>query len=182
MKDLNKAKGFALALFEVAAERHEIEEVYTDLNELSKIVSDNPEIIKILVTPKIEAIEKRKIFKSVFKDKVSDLLYDFFHVFFERDSFDLFGSVCEEFNIYFSMYSSSYHGIVYTSESLDKKTIEKIEKKASQKMKMDKIKLKQIIDKSLLSGIKIIVNGRVLDYSIKGKMDNLKTSLLRRNT
>lgn len=182
MKDLNKAKGFALALFEVAQERREIEEVYTDLDKLSKIISDNPEIIKILVTPKIEVSKKRKIFESVFKNKVSDLLYDFFLVFFERDSFGLFESVCEEFNIYFSMYSASYHGIVYTSEGLDKKTIQKIEKKASQKMKMDKIHLKQVIDKSLLSGIKIVVNGRVLDYSIKGKMDNLKTNLLRGNT
>lgn len=66
---------------------------------------------------------------------------------------------------------------VYTSEQLDADQLEKIKASLS-KRTGKKVNLQQHIDKSLLSGARIVAGDLVIDGSLKAKLEKLKTELL----
>ena len=67
-------------------------------------------------------------------------------------------------------------GIVFSRFPLDKVDLEKIESSFEDKYK--KVKLKNIIDYSLIGGIKVTLDGKVYDYSLKNRLDSLGATLL----
>ncbi len=66
---------------------------------------------------------------------------------------------------------------VYTSEELNTEQLEKITASLS-KRTGKKVNLQQHIDKSLLSGARIVAGDLVIDGSLKAKLEKLKTELL----
>jgi F-type H+-transporting ATPase subunit delta len=68
-------------------------------------------------------------------------------------------------------------GLVYTPYALSDEQLKDVEKAMSEKENKT-IVLRQIIDESLIGGIKVQINTRVYDDSIKNKVEKLRSKLL----
>ena len=68
-------------------------------------------------------------------------------------------------------------GIIYSTEILSHEQIKKVEDKLS-KIINAKVELTNQIDEKLIGGIKVIVDEKVFDGSIKNKLEKLKSTLI----
>ena len=68
-------------------------------------------------------------------------------------------------------------GIVYSITKLDKKQVEKIEKALKVRLNCE-VELVNLIDERLLGGVKVVIEDKIFDGSIKNKLEKLKSSLI----
>ncbi len=68
-------------------------------------------------------------------------------------------------------------GLLYSTYHLSDKEIKDVESSIS-KLEKGKVELKNLVDPTLIGGIKVVVGDKVYDGSVKNKLDSLKLSLL----
>ena len=68
------------------------------------------------------------------------------------------------------------YGTVYSVVPLDKKRIEELEQDVSKLLQMN-VRLTNEIDPKLIGGFKILVEGRIIDASIRKKFDDLESQI-----
>ena len=86
--------------------------------------------------------------------------------------------IFEAFNSYCNEYRGISEGLVYSTLKLDQKVINQIEEKIS-KVEHQKVELKNIIDPTLIGGVKVVVHDRIYDGSIKHHIENMKKDLIK---
>jgi ATP synthase F1 delta subunit len=69
------------------------------------------------------------------------------------------------------------HGIIYSAVNLSKEQLSSFENKVGE-MIDKKVRLDNRNDKSLIGGVRIFVEGRLIDASVKKRLDHLKESLI----
>ena len=80
-----------------------------------------------------------------------------------------FASLCDEA-------SSTTRGIVYSASPLSREELTSIEASLGKKTSAE-VKLRNVVDPSLLGGVKVSLGDKVYDGSLKGKLDNLAKQL-----
>ena len=74
------AKVYAQALFELAAENDWIDPVARELESLSDVIRDDHRFDVFLSTPAIHKDRKQNSLQRIFRDRLSDLVFDFLMV------------------------------------------------------------------------------------------------------
>ncbi len=99
-------------------------------------------------------------------------------VIMENNRTDLILDVLDSFNSYCNQYRGVIEGLIYSTLKLDQTVIDQIEKKIS-KIENNKVELKNVIDPSLIGGVKVVVQDRIYDGSIKHNIEMMKKDLLK---
>ena len=73
-------------------------------------------------------------------------------------------------------YRGEAYGKVYSAAPLSAEQIEKLEDEAG-KLLHEKVKLKNKVDQSLLGGVKIMVDGKIIDATLRAKLEDLRRKL-----
>ena len=96
----------------------------------------------------------------------------------ENNRINLILEIFESFNSYCNQYRGVSEGLIYSTVKLEEKVISQIEEKVS-KMENSKVELKNIIDPSLIGGVKIVIKDHIYDGSIKHNINMMKQDLLK---
>ena len=86
--------------------------------------------------------------------------------------------IFDGFNSLVNEYRGVKEGLVYSTEKLSEKQLSDLNKKISEVEKMP-TELRNIIDPSLIGGVKIVINDHIYDGSIKHHIEDMRTSLLK---
>ncbi len=170
------SKRYAKALFDICVEDNLMDNVSTDAMQLVNLYND--EDFKTLIEhPNFSSEEKFNILKNSFGDNLSETLYGFFHVIFTKNREALILEILESFLSYVDEYRGITVATITAPYELTDEKIEKIKSKLSTKLNK-KVDVEIEIDKSLIGGIVITVDGILIDTSIKSSIDNLTKQLL----
>ena len=171
------ASRYGLALYSLALEENKIDSWQKDVKTLKSIFEENTDFIMILGSSFLSLEERIKILEKtlVGVDKNIVALID---VIMENNRTDLILDVFENFNSYCNQYRGVSEGLIYSTLKLDQTVIDQIEKKIS-KIENNKVELKNVIDPSLIGGVKIVVKDRIYDGSIKHSIEMMKKDLLK---
>lgn len=172
------ASRYGIALFSLALEKNKVSEYQEEVKELRNIFKENSDFIMVLGSS-FETIESRlsmvdKTLKGVNEDIISLI-----KILIENNRIDNLLDVLLSFNSACNEYRGVDEGLVYSTISLDDKTIKQIEEKIS-KIESRKVELINKIDPALIGGVKVVINGHIYDGSIKNKLELMKTSLLKK--
>ena len=96
----------------------------------------------------------------------------------ENNRTDCLIDVFDSFNSYCNQYRGVSEGLIYSTLKLDQTVIDQIEKKIS-KIEGSKVELKNVIDPSLIGGVKVVIKDRIYDGSIKHNIEMMKKDLLK---
>jgi len=125
------------------------------------------------------SIEKSERIKTAFKILGPDASFTLKAVFSVIITMDLVEHVEDIFNEFIILVNIAKRQIlveVVSSFKLDADTITKIKQSIDKKTGMD-VRIKNIIDDSVIGGIIIKIGEKIIDLSIKGKLKDLKTRL-----
>ena len=173
----NVASRYGLALYSLALEENKIDSWQTDVKTLKGIFLENPDFIMILGSSFISLEERIEILEKTLKgvDKNIVALID---VIMENNRTDCLIDVFDSFSSYCNQYRGVSEGLIYSTLKLDQTVIDQIEKKIS-KIEGSKVELKNVIDPSLIGGVKVVIKDRIYDGSIKHNIEMMKKDLLK---
>ncbi len=165
------------ALFELALEENKIDALYEEVQALIKLLNENIDLIKILEHPRIDKDEKKKIVEETFSNRVSDDITGLMVMVVEKEHI---GDIINIFNYFIKLVKKQKNiGVASVISAIDLSDSQKvaIEQKLIETTSYDTMEIEYSVDKSLIGGLVIRIEDRVVDSSIKTKLDKLSKTL-----
>lgn len=168
-------RNYATACFELFKEEGKLKE---SLNEAKEMISYfNYDLVRFLDSRNIANEEKHEVIRDLFKGKNSELI-NFALIIIDNGRCHYLKDIFEEF-IEMSLEELKIKTVkVYSSKALEDVSRNKLVSALQEKLESE-IELVNIVDKSLIAGIKVEVDNEIHDLSMKRKINNLRNELLR---
>lgn len=169
-------KSYGDVLFELAKEENITEKVCNELKEISEIAKENKEYMVFLTSPQIEKDEKIKTIDNIFSGKISPICLNFLKVLIKN------GRISNLFSIsnYFTEKFRDDLGIAYveaiTAVAMDDAQKQKLVANLETKLNK-KVELNNIVNESLIGGMKIQIGEKLIDASVKTRLNDLQVQL-----
>lgn len=171
------ASRYAEALFELGLEENKLETYAADLHIVRSVVEKEPTWTRIFAHSQIDTAEKKQLVTDAFGHLDRDV-YHFLLLLVDKGRMALILEIAEAFATLCNHHDGILEGIVYSPYELDEQTVHTLEEGASHKLKQQ-VKLKVKHDVRLIAGVKIVVEGTVIDGSVRNRMEMLRASLLK---
>lgn len=171
------SKTYGDALFEVAVEGGSVDSLAEETEAILKIFSENEDYIKVLNHPKLPLEEKLSLIKEAFEGKASNELLGLLLTVVEKGRF----SEIEEILRYFLFEVRGYKKIgtatVTSAVALSDEEKRQVEKRLLETTSFESFLLEYQVDESLIGGMVIKIGDRVVDSSIRTKLNNMAREL-----
>lgn len=165
------------ALFELALEENKLDAIYEEVVAVRRIFVENEELLKLLNHPKIVKDEKIAVIENVFKGKVSQEILGFLHIIVTKDRYNDMIPVFD----YFIHKVKEYKGIgtahVTSAVPLSETQKAAIETRLLETTRYVSFEMDYQVDASILGGLIIRIEDRVVDSSLKTQIDKLSKQL-----
>jgi F-type H+-transporting ATPase subunit delta len=165
------------ALFELAIEEKKEKEMLEEVTLLSKILKENPDFSDMMNHPKILKEEKIEALENVFKGRFSDELTGFLVLILQKDRYKDIDGILADFVSKMKEYLKIGIAYVTTAVSLKDSQKKEIEKKLLDTTSYETMEMHYAEDSSLIGGMLIRIGDRVVDSSIRTKLEHLTKEL-----
>lgn len=167
------------ALFQTAVEEGSTGQIMEEVAAVKQALADNPDLSALMEHPKIIREEKVRLMESCFKGQVSDSVMGFLAVVVSKGRFRELPAMFD----YLAARMKEYQriGVVTVASAVELRTEqkEKIREKLLSTTKYQSLEITWKVDESLIGGLVIRIGDRVVDSSLKYKLDQLKSQLLK---
>ena len=171
------SKTYGEALFELAVEEEKTDIILEEITAIRDIFSDNPDYLKFLTHPRIEAQDKLMSVREVFSGKIDKGVLGFLEIIILKQRTDSMMEILD----YFLDRIKAFKGIgvcyVTTPMTLSEDKKEAICKKLLDTTSFEKMEMHYNIEPSLLGGMRIRIGDKVVDSSIQTKLNRLQKEL-----
>ena len=173
------SKTYGDALFEVAVEEGTLDTMLEEVEAVLQVLKGNKEYINLLSHPKIPVDEKKAMVEEAFKDKVSPELAGFLITIVEKGRF----TEIEDILSYFMsrVWEEKKTGVAcVTSAAVLSETQKKeIEAKLLETTSYVQFRMDYAVNPALIGGMVIKIGDRVVDGSVKTKLENMTRELIK---
>lgn len=169
------AEVYSDAFFSLSKEKNTLDACKEQLLFFQSVFSEHETLKKVLEDPSIRKREKKEILDTVFEGCERDSL-NFVKLLIDKSRFYVFSQIVTNFVRKYNVQNNISEGIIYSAQEMSVEEIEQIQEVLSRKYNR-KVELKNSIHTDLIGGFQVKLDGKVLDNSIKGRLDNLKSSL-----
>ena len=171
------AKRYADALFQIAKEQKQIDRLEGEMRTLKEVFLTNKELTSFFEHPKVSMESKKDAIKVAFAT-MSPSIQNLLMVLVERHRENIVANLADEFILMVNEYTGVVDAKVYSVRPLSKQEQEGISKVFAQKIGKQALRIENIVDSSLLGGIKLRIGNRIYDGTVAGKLERLERRLL----
>lgn len=171
------SKTYGEALFELALEKQMLDTILEEINAVKEVFACNQDLVKLLNHPKISKEEKIDVIENIFKERVSEDVTGFLVIVVGKSRYD---EIQEIFNYFIALVREHKKiGIVNITSALELTSDQKmkIEQKLLITTKYVEFQTNYEVDPSLIGGMIIRIGDRVVDSSIKAKLEHMVKDL-----
>ncbi|WP_054739685.1 ATP synthase F1 subunit delta [Cellulosilyticum ruminicola] len=169
-------KRYATALFEISKEANALAQYEAEVKTIVEAMKQTPDFITLLGDAKVGKEEKISLIENIFGDKVSDAIVGLMVLMVRKSRETSILEVLEGFLDMVKKEAGIVKATVTSAIALSQSQLEQIQSKIEASTN-SKVELETIIDESIIAGLIIKVADKVVDASIKGKMQTLKKQL-----
>jgi len=167
---------YARAAFEIANEHDNLGSFYDDFRVLRRAIRDNSDLYTVMKSPVIKKAEKKQIINKITEGMEQDLR-NFLMVVVDNNRFELIVDIYFEFKNLFLVEKNVMTVEVISPKELSPSDFDKVKDKLGNAYKGKTIRLKNVVEPSLISGIKLKFDGESIDLSIKNEIESLKACI-----
>ena len=169
------AQTYAKALYEVAFESDQMESFQKELSFIIETFKQYPDFYELCRTPRISLEEKKKIIGDVFSGKLTIEIINFLKVLLDKRRITSLGEIAREYRKLINAHKNVVEGVAVTAVALKEDQKAKLEEKLG-KLTGKKIRLRNEIDPSIIWGILLRVEDKVIDGTVQRRLNELKES------
>jgi F-type H+-transporting ATPase subunit delta len=170
------AKRYAKALFEAAADQKIVAEVEKELKLIVGLIEEMPDFKKFLEHPNIDNSNKVKLLTDTLKEQVSDIVFNTVKLIITRGRESILPSLSQYYVSIANEALGKADAIVYSPYELSTKESQEIAEQFG-KLTGKKIDIQNVVDESILGGLRVRIGDRLYDGSLSGKLASLEKSL-----
>jgi F-type H+-transporting ATPase subunit delta len=174
-RDTVVAKRYAKALFEVASQEKVTLEVEQDLKAIVGAIQSDNEIERFFTTPNISDSDKLNCLNRALQGKLSQSVMNTVELLVKRRRTDIFPDLLESYVKLMGESLGMADAMVYSTYPLDESEKEAVAAEFGL-VAHKSIRVNNMIDKSLLGGLKVVIGDTLYDGSISGKLARLEKS------
>lgn len=164
-------KRYAQALMELS--QSDIGTLKQELEDFVAIYNQDEEFRSFLINPIIKAENKQTVIKNVFTDKLSKNMLNFILLLISKNRIKNVAEIYKQFVRLINEKGNILDMKIITAEPLSEQQVSSIKEKFRVKYNAVAVKSEEIIDASIIGGIKVIIGDKVYDDSIKGRIESL---------
>ncbi len=168
---------YAAALFEIAKEKDMVDKFDEQCKMINTLIGSDKDFKNVLSHPSITDKEKMEVLERSLKGIISDDILGLINLLFRKNREDVLSEVLSEFSNLVLKYKKIVIAQVYSAIPLSKERIEKIKSELQNKLQKQ-VEIHTVVDKTLLGGIRILIDGFVIDRSVRTSLSNLRNQLL----
>ena len=176
MAELTVETTYGKALYEAARDANKIDLILEEIQEIVGLLHSEPDLNEFINTPVIAGAKKKKVVESIFKGKVSSEVLNFLYILIDKRRTRNFEKIVYQYKNMINESQGISAGTISSVESLTEEQLKAFEEKTG-KLLRKKVSLKNDVDASILGGVKIFVEGKVIDASVKKRLQDLEGSL-----
>lgn len=167
---------YALSLYEVAKDEHKAEAILDELDAVTQVFAENPDLMKVLKTPSIQLPDKKETLQNVFGGRIDPYLLNFLKLITEKRRIGLLPEMTEAYRQQYYFEEGICEVRAVTASPMSEELTEKLKAKMCS-VTGKKVVLKTKVDPSILGGIVVKVDNKQIDTSVKTRLQELAQKL-----
>jgi F-type H+-transporting ATPase subunit delta len=171
------ATRYATALFELARDANRLEEVERDLGSLASALSESPELRRLVASPMLSRDDqKRAITGLAERIGLGNLVHNFLGVLASNRRLFAISEITEKFRAMVATARGEVLAEVVSARELTGEQLSALEEGVG-RFTGRKVSVTRSVDPSLLGGLLVRVGSRMIDASLKSKLQQLELSM-----
>ena len=171
------SKAYGDALFELAVEENRMDELLAEAHAVVQAFHDNEDLLKLLNHPKVDKSEKEKVISDIFSQFVSKDMTGLLVLMVSKTRHNDMIATMNYFEQRVKEYKNIGTAYVTTAAPLSDAQKEKVVNKLLATTRYVEFEMNYQVDTSIIGGMIIRIGDRVVDSSIRSKLDSLKKDL-----
>ena len=167
------SREYAAALFELSAQKEQTEETAAGLETVISAIRQTPEFLALLSSAAINKENRLKALEEAFRGKVPDVLMAVLRMMVSKGHVREIDGMAREYEELARRYLGISLAQVTSAVPLKEAEAVAIRRKLEKRLGR-RVTLSCRLDPALIGGVRVEVDGRVLDGSIRNKLEQIK--------
>lgn len=180
MSEAIAARRYAEALFQLANEKDMIDQLLEELSVVREVFSKHEQLHTFLKHPRVNSAKKKQLLDEVFQN-MHKYIINILKLLVERERTEITPSIIDH---YFQMVNDA-KGIaeakVFSVRKLTADEKDALSNSFAKRFNKKAIEIKNIIDPSIIGGLKILVGNTLYDGSVSGKLQRIERNIVAAN-
>lgn len=164
---------YAHALYNALQNEETLTKTKDDFDKIIKGVQDVPEFNDFISNPKIARNDRKALVEQVFKDSEKPL-YNMLLILSDKGKMTELNSIHEAFVKLYNEHYRQEHVLVESVYELSGDELDDIGKFFIKKTGLKKLLIENKVNKDLIGGIRVFIDTKVYDASVRGQLNTLK--------
>ena len=172
------SRSYALAIYELAQENSELNEVENGMNSLKEILNKSSDFKEMILNQIITKEEKNKVITEIInRSSFCETLKKFLGFLINKNRLFYLNQIIDSFLNFVSTKKGELKAKLLSSKKLTAEELEKIRNELSKDFKSP-IKIDYKHDPDLIAGLVIQIGSMMVDTSIKSKLRQLEKNMI----
>ena len=170
------ARLYGGSLYDLALEEGLEQELLEETGTIRQLLRENPDYVSLLSEPSIPFQERCGLIDAAFGNDAQHYLVNFLKLLCEKGILREFGGCCDE---YVRRYNADHHvaeAVAVSAVKLDDRQVEALTSRL-EKMSGKKVHLVTKIDPSVIGGLRLELEGKLLDGTVQGRISGISRKL-----
>jgi len=176
--NLRVARRYAGALFQVARDRNEVDEVGRSLDEVTAAAQADPELLAVLDHPRITREHKRELLRRLFESTVHVDVARFLMLLIDHDRAAVLPAIGQEYRRLVDEFRHELEVHAVSAVPLTDRQIAALRERL-QTATGGTLRLTTSVDESILGGLVVRVGDQLVDGSVASRLRGLRDQLKR---
>jgi F-type H+-transporting ATPase subunit delta len=169
------ARRYAEAAFEIA-ERDDSMEPWLAALAVAQERLTSSDVLRLLSNPALPAASRVEVLERILGTDVTGAPHNLLALMVRRGRFELLPAVIREFTRLHHRREGIVEAVVTSATALDAAEVEALQQRLVT-LTGSRVELQQQVDAGLLGGIQVRVGDRLIDGSVQGRLERLRTDL-----
>lgn len=168
---------YATALFELALEQGAADDVAGDLDGLGALIDESDDLLRLVRSPVLTRAEQSRAMAAILeKAGVHILTRNFIGLIAANRRLFALPAMIRAYQQLLAAHRGEIAGAVISASPLSDAQLDAVRKQLAQAMGQE-VQLESTVDESLIGGLVVRVGSRMIDYSLRTKLQNLKIAM-----
>lgn len=176
MAELTIEMTYGSALYQAAQELGKEKQILEEAQALIDLLKETPDLQALLDNPTISPKEKKVVVQQIFEGRICDELLNLLYVLLDKRRARNLPHIIKTYKSLIDKEHGVSYGKIFSVQPLSAARLKEFEEETSKLLK-SRVSLENETDRSLIGGVKIFVEGKVLDASLKKRLQDLGNTI-----
>lgn len=170
------ARLYGGSMYELAAQEQLTDTVLEQMQVIRQLFRENPDYVRLLSEPSIPKEERADLLETAFGNEAERYLVNFLKLLCDRGILRDYAGCCEEYTRRYNADHNIATAVVTSAVALSDEQMAALKDKL-EKISGKTVSLTQKKDPTVLAGLRVELEGKQLDGTVKSRLDGLSRKL-----